>query len=258
MSVTLKNPPKRWRVVRDRNEAREVALRFPRPSDEQQTRDARTYPIDNGEPLAEHTTQYDWIDLLKDGIENRYATDPDVFVAADLLWYPEENERQSCNAPDVMVVFGRPKGPRGSYLQWREGDIPPQVVFEVLSPGNRAGEMRRKRSFYERHGVEEYYELNPFKQTLRGWLATESAGERRFVVVEEMNGFVSPRLGIRFQRDESNEWVVYGPDGEPFRNFVEQSALRRLAEHRAEEAEDKVKRLAERLRQLGIDPDSEE
>ncbi|WP_448562404.1 hypothetical protein [Trichothermofontia sp.] len=35
-----------------------------------------------------------------------------------------------------MVVFGRPKGRRGPYRQWQEAQIPPQVVFEVLSPSN--------------------------------------------------------------------------------------------------------------------------
>ncbi len=32
-----------------------------------------------------------------------------------------------------MVVFGRPKGDRGSYKQWLENQIAPQVVFEILS-----------------------------------------------------------------------------------------------------------------------------
>jgi Uma2 family endonuclease len=32
-----------------------------------------------------------------------------------------------------MVVFGRSKGDRGSYQQWKEDNIPPQVVFEILS-----------------------------------------------------------------------------------------------------------------------------
>ena len=64
-----------------------------------------------------------------------------MFVAGDLLWYPVEGKPSIRTAPDVMVVFGRPKGDRGSYKQWEEDGIAPQVVFEVLSPGNRAGEM---------------------------------------------------------------------------------------------------------------------
>ena len=43
-----------------------------------------------------------------------------------------------------MVVFGRSKGDRGSYQQWKEDNIPPQVAFEILSPGNRPGKMAEK------------------------------------------------------------------------------------------------------------------
>ena len=68
-----------------------------------------------------------------------------------------------------MVVFGRPKGERGSYKQWEEGGIAPQVVFEILSPGNRLDEMIRKFRFYERYGVEEYYIYNPDNGDLVGW-----------------------------------------------------------------------------------------
>ena len=60
-----------------------------------------------------------------------------------------------------MVAFGRPKGYRGSYKQWEEDGIAPQVVFEILSPGNRRDEMVRKFAFYERYGVEEYYIYDP-------------------------------------------------------------------------------------------------
>ena len=67
-----------------------------------------------------------------------------------------------------MVVFGRPKGYRGSYKQWEEGGIAPQVVFEILSPGNRPGKMQRKFQFYDRYGVEEYYVYDPDTNELGG------------------------------------------------------------------------------------------
>ena len=73
------------------------------------------------------------------GLDALFRDDPDVFVAGDLLWYPVEGDPKTRIAPDAMVVFGRPKGYRGSYKQWDEGGIAPQVVFEVLSPGNRPG-----------------------------------------------------------------------------------------------------------------------
>ena len=71
---------------------------------------------------------------------------------------------------DAMVAFGRPKGRRGSYKQWEEGNIAPQVVFETLSPGNRPDEMERKFKFYEQYGVEEYYIYDPDDGTFEAWL----------------------------------------------------------------------------------------
>ena len=59
-----------------------------------------------------------------------------MFIAGDMLWYPVARNTSIRQAPDVMVVFGRPKGDRGSYIQTQEEDIAPQVVFEILSPGN--------------------------------------------------------------------------------------------------------------------------
>src|SRR2546428_3824589 len=105
------------------------------------------YPDSDGQPMAENTLQFRWIVTIEGGLEALFADDPDVFVAGDLLWYPVEGEPTIRAAPDAMVVFGRPKGDRGSYKQWEEGGLAPQVVFEVLSPGNRPAEITRKLGF---------------------------------------------------------------------------------------------------------------
>ncbi len=76
-------------------------------------------------------------------------------------------------ANDVMVVFGRPKGRRGSYKQWQEDNIAPQVVFEILSPSNSLEEMERKLLFYQRYGVEEYYLYDPDSHNFQGWWRQE-------------------------------------------------------------------------------------
>ena len=76
-------------------------------------------------------------------------------------------------APDVMVVFGVPKGNdtrRNSYIQHLENQIPPQVVFEIHSPSNKAEGRKTKFRFYERYGVEEYYYYDPSKDELTVWL----------------------------------------------------------------------------------------
>ena len=102
------------------------------------------YPDSDGKPMSDNTLQYRWIVTITGGLSLLFADDPAVFVAGDLLWYPVEGHPEIRTAPDTMVAFGRPKGHRGSYWQWEEGGVAPQVVFEVLSPGNRAGELSRK------------------------------------------------------------------------------------------------------------------
>lgn len=200
------------------------------------------YPESDGKPMADNTRQFRYIVTIQGGLDALFKDDPNVFVAGDLLWYPVEGNNQLRVAPDVMVAFGRPKGDRGSYLQWREGNITPQVVFEVLSPGNTLLEMTRKLRFYERHDVEEYYVYDPDHGELAGW---RRAGD----ILEEitpMEGWVSPRLGVRFNL-EGVELIITRPDGRRFETFVELTA-------RAEAERQRAERLAERLRALGVDP----
>lgn len=75
------------------------------------------YPESDGQPIADNTKQFRWIVVIKENLELLFATNPDVFVAGDLLWYPVEGDNKKNQAPDAMVVFGRPKGDRGSYKQ---------------------------------------------------------------------------------------------------------------------------------------------
>ena len=188
------------------------------------------YPDSDGQPMADNTKQFRWIVVIKENLELLFAANPDVFVAGDLLWYPVEGDNKTRQAPDAMVVFGRPKGDRGSYKQWEEDNIPPQVVFEILSPGNRLKGMAQKLKFYERYGVEEYYIYDPDGVELIGWL--RSGGELE--VIEEMNNWVSPRLGVRFQLTSDN-LEIFSPTGERFLTFVELAQLREQERQRAEQ-----------------------
>lgn len=215
------------------------------------------YPENDGNPMSDNTKQFKWIVVIKENLEILFANDPNVFVAGDLLWYPVEGDNKTRQAPDTMVVFGRPKGDRGSYQQWKEDNIPPQVVFEILSPGNTLKEMAKKLQFYNRHGVEEYYIYNPDTVDLTGWWRSDLGLE----VIDPIEGWVSPRLGIRFEMAE--ELQIFAPSGDRFMTFVELAQLReqerQRAENerqRAEQAEARAQRLEARLRELGIDPDA--
>ncbi len=186
-------------------------------------KDIIVYPESDGEPMADNTKQFRKIVTIEGNLERLFAQRQDVFVAGDLLWYPVEGNNQIRRAPDAMVAFGRPKGDRGSYMQWRENNIAPQVVFEVLSPGNRAQEMQDKLSFYDFYGVEEYYIYDPDRIIITGYLRTEAGLPLQ--LISDMRGWVSPRLGIRFEMERDDygqeDLAIYYPDGKKFLTFLE-------------------------------------
>jgi Uma2 family endonuclease len=247
--------------------------------------DEITYPTSDGQPMADNTRQFRWIVTIQGGLDALFRDAPDVFVAGDLLWYPVKGRPAIRRAPDAMVVFGRPKGDRGAYLQWKEDQIAPQVVFEVASPENTLKEWAKKLQFYNDYGVEEYYIYDPDENELSGWLRSE--GQLR--MIDAIEEWTSPCLGIRFAL-QPDTLHIYRPDGQRFLSYTElerqweeerrrteqereraeqeherakQERERAEQEHeraeqereRAEQERERAERLAARLRALGIDPD---
>jgi len=104
--------------------------------------------------------------------------------------------------------------------------------------------MDKKLAFYNRYGVEEYYLYDPDNKDLRGWQRIEGLLE----VIEPMSGWVSPRLTVRFELTEAG-LELYRPDGQRFLSYLE------LEQQREQEAQ-RAERLAAKLRELNIDPDS--
>jgi hypothetical protein len=230
------------------------------------------YPESDGKPMADNTLQWDWMVKIVGELREQFAGQ-EVFVAGDLFWYPVEGNPKVVAAPDALVAFGRPPGYRGSYRQWEEGGIGPQVVFEVRSPSNTNDEMDDKFDFYGRHGVEEYYFLDPYKETVAGY---RRKGDH-LAPVHIMEGFVSPRLGTRFSTADGLK--LFGPDGREFQTredavfglkqelqrtneVVEEERQRRIEEARRADAEQqradaehqRADALAAKLRELGVDP----
>ncbi|NEO84859.1 MAG: Uma2 family endonuclease [Spirulina sp. SIO3F2] len=224
------------------------------------------YPDSDGQPMADNTLQFQWIVTIKENLEILFADDPNIFVAGDLLWYPIKGNNKTRRAPDVMVAIGRPKGYRGSYKQWEEDNIAPQVVFEILSPGNTLSEMGRKLEFYQTHGVEEYYLYNPYVMDLGIWQRQGAS----LLTIAQTNSWVSPRLGIRFGTQLGEPLQIWRPDGQPFLTSVEldqrrqqaeaerdaAQAARQQAEQERDRSLERAAALAAQLKALGVDPDA--
>jgi Uma2 family endonuclease len=224
------------------------------------------YPESDGQQMADNTLQWETIAYLVSALKLWFREHADVFVAGDLLWYYREGDPRQRVAPDGMVVFGRPAGYRGSYRQWEEAGIVPQVVFEVLSPNNTAREMQRKYGLYAQLGCEEYYLIDPDALAIEGF--TRPGGTLTYL--EDGIGFVSPRLGLRlgFTQDRFRLWTsddmtlpslndaVDRADEEAARADEEAARADEQAA-RAAAALNEAARLRQRMIDLGIDPDAD-
>ncbi len=196
------------------------------------------YPSRDGKPMSDNMLQFRWITTIQGGLDALFLDNPLVVVAGDCLWYPVEGDNTIRVAPDTMVIFGRPKGDRGSYIQHREEGIPVQVVFEVLSPGNRAAEMRRKLAFYENYGVEEYYILDPDFARHKGY---RRAGDK-LVPIPDLFGWTSPRLGIRFEMTKVMKKTlrIFTPEGRLFEPYTDIARKLDVSERQIEEEREKA------------------
>ncbi|MDY7012997.1 MAG: Uma2 family endonuclease [Cyanobacteriota bacterium] len=227
------------------------------------------YPDSDGNPMADNTEQYEWIVRLVANLKH-LLKDKIAFVAGDLLWYPVEVEEPPAprQAPDAMVALGRPPGYRGSYKQWEEDNVAPQVAFEILSPSNTRREMAEKQKFYEDYGVLEAYYYDPQRKDFWGFVRERS--DDIFTLVTALYlPWTSPLLQIQFELFEDGLAVFY-PDGEPFVEpeigLLERDAAR-LAQQQAqaerdrallreEQAQAKLNQALAKLQELGIDPDT--
>ncbi len=211
------------------------------------------YPDSDGKPMADNTIQYRWIVRLVANLKHLFEEQL-AFVAGDLLWYPEQVvvPPAPAQAPDVMVVLGRPDGDRGSYKQWNENNIAPQVVFEILSPSNSAREMLNKQLFYRKYGVLEMFFYDPESYDFWGLMRPDLAHD--FVPVTALNfPWTSPTLGIRFEMFDDG-LAVFSPNGERFKDPDALFEERDQAQQERDQAQQERDRAFAKLRELGIDP----
>ena len=128
-----------------------------------------------------------------------------------------------------------------------------------------------KLAFCTRHGVQEFYLVDPIKHGFSGWQISDEGP----VEILKMDGWTSPLLGITF-RVLDGDIQVLNPDGTPMRTFHEICVAEKAAKAQAdaartqteiaetqaeaaeeakEKAESRAAALAARLAELGVDPD---
>jgi Uma2 family endonuclease len=130
------------------------------------------YPSSDGEPLAETSMHVDAIVNAVVILRQHLAQQQAIVLADQFLYYAQGFPKLRV-APDIMVIFDVPPGPRDNYKTWKEGSVP-AVIFEITSEGTRNQDQNDKKTLYEQLEVQEYWLFDPKGE----WIAEQLRGYR--------------------------------------------------------------------------------
>lgn len=105
----------------------------------------------------------------------------------------KEKEIITVVQPDICVICDEKKLDKKGCIG------APDLIIEILSPGNSKKEMREKFEIYEESGVREYWIVNVMDKNVLIYTLNEVGkfiGQRPYVEDEIMNSFAFPELSI--------------------------------------------------------------
>ncbi len=208
------------------------------------------YPSSDGEPVAEtYVHLYALLvtlEVLRQYLEGQQAT-----VLGNQFMYYAQGFPKLRVAPDVMVIFNVAPGGRDNYKIWEEGAVP-AVIFEMTSAGTRGQDEIFKKTLYEQLGVQEYWQFDPKGE----WIPQQLQGYRlRGETYEAIADGRSDPLQLKLQV-EGQLIAFYREDtGEKLLIPAELAQALQQERQRADQAEQQVAQLKDRLRELGVNPD---
>lgn len=180
------------------------------------------------------------VDVLEYLFESRALVLSDVFIRVR-----DENGPDEQVSPDVAIIPGA--APRARTVYWVPDEPVPAVTIEVLSVVNHRSDgaiiLAGKRALFARIGVTSHIEIDPDRGEIVTWTHNGTELEEG----EKSTSCQHP--GVGGLRIEASPGVVrlFLPDG---REFVDTPTEMARADQEAARAE----RLADALRDAGIDP----
>ena len=215
-------------------------------------KEADFYPDSDGEPMAETELHLQEMVYAWEALNEHFQGEPDVFVGANMFLYFRPGE--PAVAPDAFVVKGVPKLPGGrerrTYVLWEEGQAP-CFVLETTSASTHEQD-KKKKKIYERIGVTEYFQFDPFGEYLRpplqGYRLIDSHYQR--LQPGPDGSLLSQSTGILCRPDGRRLRLADALTGAPLLRREEVDAKAAAAEERAAVAEGRAAAAEERARAL--------
>lgn len=197
--------------------SQDLELKFPEthlPPDD--WRKENLFPETHEDDMGETTIHYKLISYLFNALKVFFANQADVFIAANLNFYYDENDSKKYYIPDTMIGFGVSNQDRKTYKLWAE-KLCPQVIFEVASESTWKKDISDKVEVYEKLGVEEYYIFDAENLYLPLPLMAYRRDEmgRLRLVMTENERILSPLLKLEIVWTE-NKFRLFDPEAQDF------------------------------------------
>ena len=213
------------------------------------------YPDSDGKPMAEGDIQRDYMIYAIEALRSYFQNRTDVYISGNLFIYYEQGNPQSVVAPDTFVIFGVENRERRSYKTWEEQNKTPDFALEITSISTRSNDQGAKKGIYAFLGVREYFQYDPTGDYLNPQIQGFRLVEGNYFPVEvnrlpdDTLSVSSEVLGLEL-RVNSRQMRFYDPVTQRKLLTLQEESLAR------QQAEERAQRLAAKLRELNIDPDS--
>ncbi len=205
------------------------------------------------EPEMESSLHYMQLLLVVTCLEWLWRDRNDFFIGANLTVYfsRQQLRNRDFRGPDFFLVKQTQKHPRNAWVVWEEDGKYPNLIIELLSTSTATTDRTLKKDLYQdRFRTPEYFWFSPDTLEFEGFRLVGNTyqaiapNDRGWRWSEELSLY----LGV-----EAGQLRYFTPEGDqvptPEEAAVQERQARELAQQRAET-------LAQRLRSLGIDPDS--
>ena len=186
------------------------------------------------EPPVETELHLEQIMLLIKCLKWLWKDRNDFYAAGNLTVYYSPNQKKSeyFRGPDFFVVLGTERKTRKSWVVWQEDGKYPNFILEILSPTTANTDREFKNTFR----TPDYFWFDPYTLEFAGFHLLD--GEYQPLEANEQGHLWSQQLGLYLGIHEGL-----------LRYFTPEEKLVPTPEETAE-------RLATKLRELNIDPDT--
>ncbi|MGL5035048.1 MAG: Uma2 family endonuclease [Microcystaceae cyanobacterium] len=245
-------------------------------------------PYDDNENMEtqRHKLQ---MDLLIEGLGTWLAEREDGYVGGNMFVYFSQAQlkNQDFKGPDFFAVTGVSKKERKSWVVWEE-EKAPDVIIELLSESTATQDKTVKKTIYQnKMRVSEYFWYDPFKSddfvgfvlhdgvyqslafneqgwllssslqlVLRRWQGTYQGIEATWLRWADLTGIVLPTNQELAQIAQQQAQVAQAEAQSAQRQAQSAQAEAQSAQQALKEEQQRAEKLANKLRELGLNPDS--